>query len=245
MRKKLLGAAGVLALASSTLVLTALPASAADYEFEIEVYESDSPVVGWSKPNGNPDICEDVEIEFLERDAATGDFNPTDVAAPEIVINEFRNGGTMDLSGVPAGWYQVRLDCGSFDFEIEVDFARYIVTKQVEGDGPEDAAFGMDVMILDGDEAYKTYPIELKDGESAEFYDFAETHWSVTETDDGGAKEVRIANAEFISEVGVEHTATVTNVFDSAAPDPAPEEPAADAPEPSDESEDEAPVVKK
>src|SRR5690625_737660 len=241
MRKKILAGVGALALASSTVVLSALPANAEDIDiwFPYDLY-SDTGVIPWTLPAGSPEICDDPEISS----------NPGSIDPSVVVIDDSRLSGRIDLSNIDAGDYELIIECDEDVYWFAVDFARYTITKEVEGDAPADAEFSFEVTAQpDYDAAPFIFDFTLQAGESASFYDFSQTQWSVEETDNAGAIEVRAEDTDFISSDAEDFTATIVNVFPTAEdpepePDPEPQPQPEPKPQPTASDETPAPPVK-
>lgn len=223
MRKRLIAGGGALALASTALLATALPASADYFGLDIADYSAtEDPLLKWASDS---EICDD-PVVFL-----TNDDGAMDVSA--VTIDGSGTSGSVNLAVLPIGYYDLEINCessgGDVDrYSLEFNFARYTVTKAVEGDAPADALFGFETNateLIEGGSVGDTvtFEFELAAGESKTFYDFQQTGWNTDEVDDGGASEVRASETEFRSlEVG-DFLVTFTNVFpEKAQPTPTP-----------------------
>lgn len=220
MRKKLLTGAVTLGLASSVLVLGATSASADEFSIWLDERPTASTSIPWSTSG---EICDDPTVKVIHEDPSEGEPNP--VSSEVISINADQATGSIDISSLTPGYIYVSIECADDVFDVNFSLARYTVTKEIEGDAPAGAAFEFQVTAEpeNPDVAPVVFDFELAAGESASFYDFDVTTWSVEETNDHGASEVRADGTQFTSEEAEDFVATVVNVFPEAQdPDPEP-----------------------
>src|SRR5699024_5115170 len=136
-------------------------------------------------------ICDDPTVEVILY--AYGAAEPDPVSSEVISINADQATGSIDISSLSPGDIAVSMECADDVFYMSFSLARYTVTKEIEGDAPAGAAFEFQVTAEPEipDVAPVVFEFELAAGESASFYDFDVTTWSVEETNDHGASDVR------------------------------------------------------
>lgn len=264
LRRRTLAWLSIAALLAVSIVATTTSTAHADDHWDFSGADV------WPQPESEDDPFEDVvptfyywydelEGEDCELDVAVYPYPVRDLEDPQpidttIEAEELEDGfGALTFPDLGAGWYDIQVaTCTEFEDDEPIGetalfapegfgFAILQVTKDVEGDVPDDATFLVEAACEYDDVDFEwsledTYEREFgPEGGSAEivlypWLQYFDINCELSETDDGGAESSTIENAEIVIlgedlydpesdefNAGLfEHTTTVTNTFPEA-----------------------------
>src|SRR5699024_4764760 len=147
------------------------------------------PILPWTfedaeAPGGGdvPPICDDPAITL----------GGQDVSDLVVITDEFT--GTIDLRGFAADYNEVVFECEEYDYSLYFAFVRFTVTKDVEGDAPEDAQFtfrATQTGELGAAQHSDSVEWTMGAGESQEIVSGLAGTWEFEELDDAGAADTK------------------------------------------------------
>lgn len=252
-RQVLIAAAGALLLILAIAIVPAAHAGAPTVQLEVTLADDatqetfDVEVI---LPDDNYE-CDSTEFTLNAWDSG-------DEVAVDIVDggDDSNLTGTFSASDLDPALYELEVEC---DLLINGDgggvqqaftgfsFSRITIDKQVEGDVPDDASFTVRSACEETIEEGDSWNVDVAFGADGGTQPFLVQMGLegpgllcvVTETEDGGADETVLENAELTLDEPTSETTTVTNTFPEAEePEEEEEEPEAEAAEPVEEEPD-------
>ena len=224
---------------------SALAGISIEGDLEVEpVGGNDAPVFDFEWTGPPPEQLDCMDFEFAV-EGPDGDV--------EGVIDVDGLTGTVDLTGEPAGDYELVLRCDFGQGETfvidraDLTFARLTIDKNVEGDVPDGTTFVVEA-ACEPDENGDIGPAAMHepfvaerefeaDGGSQAVIFYGPATCDIEETEDGGAESVTVSDGSVEIAEPTDYDVSVTNVFPASVDEPEEEE--VDEPEEEDDEDEE------